>query len=227
MPYFEREAALVRALKSFEKYDEYKVSIVDDGSTLQPLSEVISPTFMVTLLPKKTDWRNPSVPLNMCVRQIESEHILLQSSDIYHPIPILEPLRNAIKSETDIAIAPMKTEKRNGKIGSFNGPRPEHAPFWWCQMMRRSFFETIGGFDEEFRKGKGGEDTDFAKRAVRAGVTWKIVRGIYAVQQEVPVIWKPHELRTGDMRDPNIKRLKEKFGTYVYRDKAFHNSRPR
>ena len=213
MPYFERMGPLRKTLSSFVdvgylEHDfpyEVSISVCDDGSTKEPVPREWNKYPMsVSWLISKHSWKNPCVAINKAVRQTDAEFILLQGPETRHEGNILSPMMERLEDSD-----------RRVVLGPIVGPDvPARTPFWWCQLMHRSFFDEIGGFDEEFRKGKGGEDTDFYNRLLLAGAEFiRFMGPPHARRQPRDVSkWEPHRYPTGHKNDPNCKRLIKIYG---------------
>lgn len=182
MPYYERYEALKQTLLSFRshqyEHERIGISIVDDGSVNEPISFVgnyLPKSAIISMLPQKSIWSCPAVPLNKAVRQTSSPFILLQSPETYHIDPIVPRMLSYIFAKKDVVLACVKedirTEKRI-KTGWLAHPIHRASKLWWCQLMTREFFEDIGGFDETFQDASDGEDDDFARRLDAAGAKW-------------------------------------------------------
>ena len=215
IPYFERLGPLEKTMDSFcgagyfrERFPyAVDISLCDDGSIQQPIPEQWNkyPVF-VDRLPPKHDWRNPCVALNAAVANcLETDVLLLQGPEAYHLGDVITPMVKML--------GPSK--RHNTVLGPIRGKRvPVKAPFWWCQMLHLSMFEAIGGFDETFRKGKGGEDTDFYNRLLLAGANFMRFEGppMVEMRKKGDTVWAPHKYPTGHPQDPNCKLLKQRYG---------------
>ena len=181
IPYFDRAEVFNRTIKSFldagywDKCPlEIELSIVDDGSTKEPISsvemlkEVPPRRVVISVLPEKTEWRNPCVPLNKAVRQSSSHVILLQSPEIFHEGAILIKMAEKMKVYNDIILSLVKSDK------GIWYEHPKHNPrkFWFCQLMSKKLFREIDGLNELYRDGGAFEDRDFSRRLTEAGANW-------------------------------------------------------
>jgi GT2 family glycosyltransferase len=91
-------------------------------------------------------------------------------------------------------------------------PEPRHELFWSLSFaVRPATHARIGGFDEGYT-GYGGEDTDYAFRARRAGVGLAWVGGAWAYHQHHPVSSPPRE-HVADIV-PNARRFREVWGRW-------------
>ena len=116
-------------------------------------------------------WRSTSAPL------------VAFTDDDCRPAPDwLERLAESAPDEADAAFVQGRTEPDEDERHLLYGLARTQvitAPSGWyetCNMLYpRALLEQLGGFDEDFRGGvggpEGGEDTDLALRAIRAGAT--------------------------------------------------------
>jgi len=89
---------------------------------------------------------------------------------------------------------------------------PRHELFWSLSFaVRPAVHERIGGFDEGY-VGYGGEDTDYAFRARRAGVGLSWVGGAWAYHQDHPVSDPPREHLHDVVR--NARRFRAVWGRW-------------
>ena len=181
IPYFERKAALLKTIKTFEKMGyfsgkPYKIEfcICDDGSINEPISEEdFREPVKVIALPKKSAWMTPCVPLNTAIRATTAPVIVIQSPETYHEMPVIYNMASKMTSYKDVVNARCKTHKGRLRGLTF---------IWWCQMFSRKFFEELGGFNEEYREYSAGEDNDMEFRMTLAGCNWKWAdKGQYVV----------------------------------------------
>lgn len=89
---------------------------------------------------------------------------------------------------------------------------PRHELFWSLSFaVRPAVHARIGGFDEAYA-GYGGEDTDYAFRARRAGVGLAWVGGAWAHHQHHPVSHPPREHLEEIVR--NARLFRERWGRW-------------
>jgi GT2 family glycosyltransferase len=93
------------------------------------------------------------------------------------------------------------------------GACSDYRCFWSLNFaIRRDRFLSLGGFDESYT-GYGGEDTDFGRTAVEAGVELLWCRGARAYHQYHPHHMPPvHHL---DSVLANARRFRDKWGHYT------------
>lgn len=172
IPYFERKAALVKTIKTFEKMGYFsdgrydiELCICDDGSIDEPIPEGdLRVPAKIIALPKKDAWMTPCVPLNIAIRATTAPVIVIQSPETYHEMPVIYNMAKKITHYKDVV---------NVKCKRCNGTYRGTTYLWWCQMFTRRFFEELGGFNEEYREYSGGEDNDMEFRMTLAGCNWK------------------------------------------------------
>jgi hypothetical protein len=209
LAYFERKPGFEAAFNSFQKFgyfdDDYPydvvLSIVDDGSIVYPLDVVDTPKLKVTKLPEKHDWRNPSVPIYIAIEQIQSEYLLLQTPTGIHRGDVIQPMMDNLKDERDIVLMDVK--------------KCDPGPFWWCQLMKRSFYNKIGKFDIRFRAGNGWEDTDLYNRSIKNGANFIQLKepGAYRhIEYKTHPVNQPCKYKKGSKEDPNYLIMMEKHG---------------
>jgi len=228
MPYFERRDRLEETIAQFRKlgyFEDYGLvlSIVDDGSTKEPLSghedmfEGIELVF--SRRPNKTNWECPSRPLNQAIRQSNTPILLLQSPEIFHPKPIIGRMIAGMTTFDSVVSVSTKMEGPGLKDRWYS--TAEHTvPFWWCQMMSRAFYNKVGGFDDDFSLGRGGEDVDFAIRASAAGAKWKWLKDGYVIHNLPERKWPdPNKdiCPICSRKDPNVQLLLKRHGTTGHR----------
>jgi GT2 family glycosyltransferase len=78
-----------------------------------------------------------------------------------------------------------------------------------CFMVARKVFDTIGGFDENFRKG-GNEDTDFFWRAQKAGIQM-VVSGCAYIHHFGSVTQKALKTERGSTRAETVGYFRKKW----------------
>ena len=149
------------------------VAICDDGSTKQPIPEDFrgNPGWLsLYWLPPKLEWKCPTEPLNLLVEKSRSPILLLQSPETYHIVPIIEAICNNMKTYKDVILVSVKRQKDNYWLSH---PIRHNNSLWFCQAISYQFYREIGGMDDAFRDGYGGEDNDFAIRLRNAGAKYK------------------------------------------------------
>ena len=107
----------------------------------------------------------------------------------------------------------VKHSERAGPPEGALGECSDYRCFWSLNFaMRRATFLAIGGFDEGY-VGYGGEDTDFGRVVVTAGVPLKWARGARAYHQYHPHHMPPvHHV---DSVIANAGRFRDKWGHFT------------
>lgn len=201
MPYYERWDALKKTIQSFEEAgyfsmdNKYKIEVVicDDGSVQEPIPKgALSPSKII-YLPKKKQWLTPCVPINRAVAASTGRYIVLQSPETWHTTNVINAMADMMTGEMDTVQVACLDASTGPKDKWFSHPDYNPGKFWFCQMLTRTFFDRIGGFDEDYRGFTHGEDGDFAIRLSEAGAVWKWLRKGYVVHG-----WKAKNIkRTG------------------------------
>jgi hypothetical protein len=183
MPYWRRQAELDRSLAAYRAvYTDLalEISIADDGSP----EPVRAPGCIVTTLPGKTIGLNPCVPLNAAVRASTADIIVLTNPEIEHREDVLTGMRALLEGPDDVVTVacrdaqgmwlagPKVDYTKNGRL-----PVPPGAHFHFCQMLHRSLFERVGGFDEGYRHGRSCEDNDWLWSLHMAGARFRTAPG--------------------------------------------------
>ena len=111
------------------------------------------------------------------------------------------------------AEAGVKHSERAGPPVEPLGECTDYRCFWSLNFaMRRTTFLAVGGFDEGY-VGYGGEDTDFGRTVVEAGVPIHWVRGARAYHQYHPHHMPPvHHV---DSVIANAARFRDKWGHFT------------
>lgn len=191
LPYWCRREATMRSLDLLEQCyrsgPELEVIIVDDGS---PESESLTglrfydiPVWVIRL-PTKDQPKNPCVPINAGVRAARGEIIALSNPEILHETPVLGAMRDELETLGEkgyvLAACWCPEEDLWHCHSSVSVHRPDGARvvpgtgYHFLSMLRRTFFYSAGGFDEDYREGTGWDDPDWVNRLVRAGARFRI-----------------------------------------------------
>lgn len=158
---------------------DLEIIIVDDGS---PKPFKIPPyplDIQVVSLPKKSGPLNPCVPYNKGAEVAKGEYIALSNPENLHRKPILEQMCYAIDSDLTYVMAAAWSEEQqrwhchssqqreNGNdVGKY---LPKGSNYHFMSMMKRSLWDKIGGFDEDYRLGAGYDDPDLVRRLHKVG----------------------------------------------------------
>jgi glycosyltransferase involved in cell wall biosynthesis len=205
MPYWNRLGLLKRSLDRFaELYSDYdiEVVIVDDGSSEKCNIDTYPFLTKVIHLPGKTQALNPCVPLNIGVKASRGYITVLTNPEIYHPTPILGGMLDEL-----VKVGPKGyilasawsvehnrwychssiTSKKNAALGRL--PLPPDSGLHFCSMMYRKFYDEVGGFDDNYRRGQGVEDNDFVFKLWKAGAVFRMKDDLMVEHTSTPTVW--------------------------------------
>jgi GT2 family glycosyltransferase len=188
MPYWNRAEALSRSLSRYielYKSDAIEIVIVDDGSSEKPFIPAYSP-FPVRLitLPQKVAGLNPCLPINIGVKAAEGDIIFLTNPEIVHSAKILDPMVRELErlGRTGYVSAACWCPKLKMWLCRSDVPdvpgrakMPKGAGLHFFSGFHKSLFDSVGGFDDEYRDGQGYEDNDFLWKIHSAGAKFKIL----------------------------------------------------
>lgn len=129
---------------------------------------------------------NPSVPFNRGVAAARGDILVLTNPEVVHTRAILGGMLEtltALGPKGYVAAACWSPKAGWWYCHSQLGPRPkergrgampEGSGFHFCSMLRRSLFDEVGGFSEEYRDGQGYEDNDLLWKLHAAGAHFAI-----------------------------------------------------
>ena len=171
LPFWKRGAALKRLAANFNevyasRLGPIELVVVDDGSPADSAREIwdYGPgrpasglNGQVIELPIKDHPLNPCVPINRGVEAAGGEFVLLTSPEVWHPAPIVFDMVDALRSTISpaselipVVCAAVWCNERN--IWLQHSQHANHH-YHFCNLMRKSDFEAVGGFCEEYRDG--------------------------------------------------------------------------
>lgn len=99
MTYCDRYNQLINTLNSFEfyKYTDFEVIIVDDGSIIEPINEMMFNSYSFPIyvinMPLKKNYHNPCIPFNVGFSKCLGDKIIIQNAECLHLENILEHVR--------------------------------------------------------------------------------------------------------------------------------------
>jgi glycosyltransferase involved in cell wall biosynthesis len=168
VPAYNAETFIAEALDSaFEQdYDPLEVIVVDDGSTDRTAE--VAARYEVQLVRQSN--RGPAAARNAGLALARGEYIAILDADDIWPSDRLSALVGALSAGAGIAIGLTEFFVTPGE------PTPPHYPFgipnphsghMTAVLARRTVFEMIGAYNEQFRLS---EDIDWFMRAREAGV---------------------------------------------------------
>lgn len=186
IPVYNAEKTIERCLRAvFElnyPKDRLEVIVVDDGSVDRTPRIIKSLSNKVKIVHKKRG--GAASAQNVGIKNSFGEIILVVDSDAYITKEFLKTVvREFEDPQVGIAGGFLKPAPTRSFWAKMSGYESEERAFrkrsskyvhhmtTTCTAYRRKMFEEIGYFDEFFKE--GGYDTEFSKRAIKAG--WKIV----------------------------------------------------
>jgi GT2 family glycosyltransferase len=126
--------------------------------------------------------RNPCTPYNFGALRARGEYIALSNPENLHRSAILEEMRDSIKTDLDYVTAAAWCPEQNrwhchssmvrsndNDVGKY---LPKGAQYHFMSMMKKSLWDKIGGFDEDYRLGCGYDDPDLVMRLHMAGANF-------------------------------------------------------
>jgi GT2 family glycosyltransferase len=198
MPYWKRPDALrVNLDRLYELYDEdypIEVVIVDDGSP-QParINGGYPWPVRVIRLADKEHALNPCTPINIGVKESDGDIILLTNPEVIHQTRLVLEMANSL-GERDYPAASCWSVSGNRwychstdePLSNGRAKMPEGAGLHFCTMIRKSFFNEIGGFDEAYREGQAYDDNDFLWKLHEAGANFSIRDDLVTQHMDCP-----------------------------------------
>lgn len=128
---------------------------------------------------------NPSMALNIGVREAKYDHIIITSPEVKPTTDVLAQLSEVIDQNI---VCQVFDQDENGNLVVLvsKNYRGENPGMYFLAMFQRKDIEAINGWDEEFMKGYAYEDNDFGERWVRAGLPFEVREDIQGVHQYHP-----------------------------------------
>lgn len=174
---YNRARLLRNTLDSFVKqsFKDFEVVIVDDGDdTVTPKLVEEGWSFPITYhrmnRVKKPGYGNPARPNNVGIRLAKAETIILQNAECMHSgNEVIYKLRS-LCDHTNAAFAQVQATNALGGFALWYCHKTfSPRPFFFCGALRKSWFEKLRGFDEDYEY-YGMDDVDFADRLTASGV---------------------------------------------------------
>jgi GT2 family glycosyltransferase len=181
----------VRCVKALEKHSSgrlFEIVVVDDASNTQAPPD-LPPSARVVYNGKNLGYQ---ASVNVGFRAVSGDWVLLLDSDAYPLMDVVEPLTRAFAAEPELGAVALATVDELGRgtqsaqaeprtLGFVLGPRLEGAYMTLLELVsepklvvyscalavRRSAFDAVRGFDEEFDFLDA--DIDFSLRLSDAG----------------------------------------------------------
>lgn len=181
-PYWCRQDALDRMAEMYTRLYprlDIELSICDDGS---PEPAVVPEGVTLTRLPAKPHALNPCVPINAAVAASSGDIVVLTNPEVEHREPVLPALLAALGDVADYVSARCWDDGRRTWLAHesmrYQARLPRGAHFHFLAAFSRELWERAGGFDEDYRYGKGYEDADWLQRAAAAGATFRLADAV-------------------------------------------------
>ncbi|MGB8353053.1 MAG: glycosyltransferase family A protein [Chthoniobacteraceae bacterium] len=200
IPTFQRPEALARCLECIGRQklaqENFEVIVTDDSGDAE------SKTLVHEKFPR-AQWtqgpqRGPAANRNYGASLARGEWIVFVDDDCEPAFGWLE----AIAVQADVDVIEGKTVCPSDRDTPFE-ERVENLKgesFWSCNLaVRRSVFNRLGGFDEDFLEA-GGEDMEFAWRIAKNKLHTRFVAGALVIHPARVLIWKQIWWRTWLMR---------------------------
>lgn len=217
MPYWNRSELLSKTLKSYDRlYDmNMEVVIVDDGSSQPPDPPTTRFPVHIVTLPQKKEPKNPCVPINTGVKNASGSVIVITNPEVRHEMPVFPAMMQELLSRGPkgyVLASCWSPEQERwycypGHVSPGCDAIPKDSGLHFCAMMRREFFDEIGGFDEGYRDGAGYEDNDFIWTVHKNGGNIVVRSDLVVMHERTKTGW------TGFGR--NRQRFRKKWQGYL------------
>ena len=184
VPYWDRQQALDAMFANYAQMylgNMFEFSVCDDGS---PVPAVAPGGTTLTRLPAKAGPLNPCVPINRAVAASSGNIIVITNPEIEHPVCVLHEMYGRLGDPAvDYVVAPCYDTARGIWVA---GPQtnskgresiPPGGHFHFMAMLRRSLWDEVGGFDEDYRNGQACDDNDWLWRLYAAGARFAVTEG--------------------------------------------------
>lgn len=199
IPTYKRTHLLRWGLESLAKQDitcNYEILVLNDGlvddteDLVNQYKDRLNIRYLYTgqrHSPGRTIWRCPGFTINIGVKHTDGDVLIFCCAEMFHlnsTIDLLSVVYQTPGTDKILAIPQAKDddsrflrqlEKSSGNfsIADFNAQPPlENVKFPFLLAMRRTEFEGIGGYDEDFT-GTDYDDSDLIDRMVANGCTHK------------------------------------------------------
>lgn len=129
---------------------------------------------------------NPSLALNIGVKNAKYDNIIITSPEVKPKTPVLEQLSELLGQNV---VCQVYDTKEGGALDmslvntSF---RSENPGMYFLAMFNKKDIESINGWDMDFMKGYAYEDNDFGERWNRAGLPFIVRDDIQGIHQYHP-----------------------------------------
>ena len=183
MPFYDRTALLRNTLLSFQHQykdrNDYEVVIVEDYKNSQDISSLMqefasSINILIVMSEEPEDGSvqyNPSKMFNTAADIASGEFLVITNPEVFHEENILAGFdEEFLDNEFTYVVCSCKSAiDCSGNYPNIKYTLDkwyEHTQHWnrkfhFCSAMKKSTYNSIGGFDEEYLRGIGYDDNDF------------------------------------------------------------------
>lgn len=196
MPYHQKPA-LHDTLVSYDHYyagrKDYEILVVEDGKSVIDLDthnhvESMVEQFQQRGVPVRLIQTNfqysyaPSKLFNLGVEKAKGEYIVLTNPECFHLTDVLGsfdlmlheapeayPVATCFNAECNSLIENF-TDFKYKHIGWYQHSKHMPRNLHWCSVLKKTLYNSLGGFDEGYATGFGREDVDWARRVEEAGI---------------------------------------------------------
>lgn len=163
------------------------------------------------------DDKNLSVAWNDLIRRSDADYIALVNSDTQVPKFWLKQLLDVLKDNKEVGAVGPITNLCGTHQSGFKGPSKNtwakcQTLSGFCLVFKKSVWEEVGGFDEEYEL--YGEDTDFCEKIKQAGYDLAVHYGVYVYHHGHKSMENLTETEQKDIeaiRKRSVKRFREKW----------------
>lgn len=141
----------------------------------------------VRLIPYKHEIGfNPSMALNIGVRNAKYDHIIVTSPEVKPKTQVLDQLSEVLGENVICQVWDENADHELVQSLVNSIFRKDDPAMYFLAMFNKSDIEKINGWDEDFMKGYAYEDNDFGARWVRAGLPFVVRDDIQGIHQYHP-----------------------------------------
>jgi hypothetical protein len=182
LPYWARQEAAdagIRSLEACYPYLDLEVIVVDDGNPIPFRAPDTRLALRVVRLPEKREPKCPCTAWNAGAAAARGNLLALSCIEILHTEPVLDEMARHVRElgpKGYVLASAWCPETRIWHCHStVSVPDcPPGSGIAFLGMMRKSLFNRVGGFSEDYREGAGYEDRDLIHRLHAAGAKFVI-----------------------------------------------------
>ena len=162
----------------------------------------------VRLIPYEwTEGFNPSMGLNLGIKNAKSEYVVITSPEVIPTTPVLEQLSELFGHNV---ICQTFDEREDGSTYSLvnRAYRNDSVKAHFLALFNKKDLLSINGFDEDFMYGYAYEDDDLGARWNRAGLPFEIredINGLHQYHDRLETIPSGSQLNFDKFNDNTIK----------------------